>query len=157
MTSELTHSRTNVEIRPMTMDDLEVVMTIVNNSFTSPWSRSWLTGALQNRDDCFFSVSKLQGVASQHIVGFAVYSFVIDQAHVMNIAVDPNYRGQQIGDALLEALIADAKARGSEQITLEVRTSNMSAIGLYRKHKFDVIGTRPNYYKDGEDAYIMMK
>ncbi len=141
----------------MTEADLDDVMRVVNASFTAPWSRSWLLGALQNRDDCVFLVSKLQGVEAQPIVGVVVYSFVIDQAHVMNIAVDPDYRGQQIGDALLLALIADSNARGGTQVTLEVRTSNTAAIGLYRKHNFDVIGTRSNYYKDGEDAYIMMK
>ncbi len=145
----------NVLVMPMTMADLDPVIDIVNASFTSPWSKAWMAGALQNRDDCFFSVSKLPD--TQQITGFAVYSFVIDQAHVMNIGVDPAFRKQGIGAALLQAIIAEVDAKNGIQITLEVRKSNVAALALYQAHKFDVIGTRPRYYKDGEDAYIMLR
>ena len=76
----------------------------------------------------------------------------------MNIAVHPDYRKQGIGYALIERLIAALKEKNVISLCLEVRVSNESAIGLYSKMGFAVVGKRPGYYRNPrEDAYIMRK
>ncbi|RRR76359.1 MAG: ribosomal-protein-alanine N-acetyltransferase [Candidatus Viridilinea halotolerans] len=90
------------------------------------------------------------------IVGYGGVWLTVDDAHITTIAVDPVYRGQGIGELLLNALIDHAYDLGAHQITLEVRISNTSAQRLYLKYGFQPGGTRPRYYTDNsEDALIM--
>lgn len=90
------------------------------------------------------------------IVGYGGVWLTVDDAHITTIAVDPLYRGQGIGELLLNALIDHAYDLGAHQITLEVRISNTSAQRLYLKYGFQPGGTRPRYYTDNsEDALIM--
>ena len=90
------------------------------------------------------------------LAGFAGMWIMYDEAHITTIAVDPDYRGQGLGELLLVAMINEALRRGATWITLEVRVSNDLAQRLYRKYGFIVQGTRRRYYSDnGEDAYIM--
>jgi [ribosomal protein S18]-alanine N-acetyltransferase len=90
------------------------------------------------------------------LAGFAGMWIMYDEAHITTIGVDPDFRGQGLGELLLVAMIDEALRRGATWITLEVRVSNDLAQRLYRKYGFIVQGTRRHYYSDnGEDAYIM--
>lgn len=90
------------------------------------------------------------------IVGFAGMWNMYDEAHVTTIGVDPEYRGQGLGELLFVSLMDEALRRGTGWLTLEVRVSNETAQALYRKYEFTVQGTRKRYYSDNnEDAYIM--
>jgi [ribosomal protein S18]-alanine N-acetyltransferase len=90
------------------------------------------------------------------LAGFAGMWIMYDEAHITTIGVDPDYRGQGLGELLLVALIDESLRRGATWITLEVRVSNDLAQRLYRKYGFIIQGTRRRYYSDnGEDAYIM--
>jgi [ribosomal protein S18]-alanine N-acetyltransferase len=90
------------------------------------------------------------------IVGYGGLWLTVDDAHITTIAVEPPYRGQGVGELLLNALIDHAYELGAQLITLEVRLSNTSAQRLYLKYGFQTVGTRPRYYTDnGEDALIM--
>lgn len=92
------------------------------------------------------------------VVGYAGMWIVLDEAHVTNIAVAPEMRGRDIGDALLSELERRARARECRRMTLEVRPSNAVAISLYTKHGFVPRGRRPGYYSDThEDAIVMWK
>lgn len=94
--------------------------------------------------------------ADGKIVGFAGMWNMYDEAHVTTIGVDPDYRGQGLGELLFVSLIDEAMRRGAGWLTLEVRVSNEPAQSLYRKYEFTVQGTRKRYYSDNnEDAYIM--
>ena len=74
----------------------------------------------------------------------------------MNLAVNKDVRRQGIGEAIIRAAIKDARDRGGERATLEVRESNMPAIRLYEKLGFKVIAIRRNYYEaPSEDALVM--
>jgi len=77
--------------------------------------------------------------------------------HLISIAVLEEYRGQGIGKALLaETIRALREYYSVESIYLEVRVSNERAIGLYRRFGFRVGRRIPYYYRDGEDAYVMV-
>ena len=90
------------------------------------------------------------------IVGFAGMWSMFDEAHITTIGVEPEQRGQGLGELLLVALADEAIRRGAEWLTLEVRVSNEPAQGLYRKYGFSVQGVRKRYYSDNnEDAFIM--
>lgn len=94
--------------------------------------------------------------ARSTIIGFAGMWLAFDEAHITTIGVDPDFRGQGLGELLLLSMFDGAIARGSNWLTLEVRVTNVSAQTLYRKYGFTVHGTRKRYYSDnGEDALIM--
>jgi [ribosomal protein S18]-alanine N-acetyltransferase len=90
------------------------------------------------------------------IVGFAGMWLLYDEAHITTIGVEPAHRGRHLGELLLVALVDEARRRGANWLTLEVRVSNEAAQNLYRKYGFSVQGTRRRYYSDNnEDAHIM--
>jgi ribosomal protein S18 acetylase RimI-like enzyme len=79
-----------------------------------------------------------------------------DEAHVTNIAVDPDAHRRKVASRLLFALVTEARRRGATACTLEVRVANHAAQGLYHQFGFAPVGIRKNYYAEtGEDALIM--
>lgn len=118
-----------------------------------PWSRSTFSGCAGKhyRTQALWSDDKGSGDtgAGYKAVGFSICHIVSGEITLMNIAVAPNAQGQGHGASLLDDIIAYASDhQGIQQspIFLEVRESNQSAIALYRKHGFQDIGRRPNYY-----------
>jgi len=93
---------------------------------------------------------------SDYIVGYVGVWLMVDQAHIVAIAVREDYRRQGLGELLLSESIELALSNGQESVTLEVRRSNESAQALYEKYRFIKVGVRRRYYTDNkEDALIM--
>ena len=93
---------------------------------------------------------------SDYIVGYVGIWLMVDQAHIVAIAVREDYRRQGLGELLLSESIDLALSNGQESVTLEVRRSNESAQALYEKYRFIKVGVRRRYYTDNkEDALIM--
>ncbi|MDR2610639.1 MAG: ribosomal protein S18-alanine N-acetyltransferase [Clostridiales Family XIII bacterium] len=90
------------------------------------------------------------------LVGYAGLWVVLDEGHITNVAVDPDYRRQGIAAMLLLKLLEAAREKGAKRFTLEVKRSNAAAIALYERFGFRAAGSRKGYYEeDGEDAVIM--
>lgn len=143
-----------VIVRPMTLEDLDRVAAIEAASFPVPWSRSTFEKEIKKNLLARYMVVEV----GQQPVAYGGMWFIIDEAHVTNIAVDPSQRGKKLGQALVEGMIQEAKANGMLRMTLEVRRSNEIAKNLYQKMGFLPCGVRPGYYEDnGEDAIIMWK
>ena len=88
------------------------------------------------------------------IVGMASARLLVDEAHVIRLAVDETARRRGIGRALLDGLVDWARARDASGMLLEVRASNAAAQALYVAAGFVADGRRPGYYPDGEDALL---
>jgi len=94
--------------------------------------------------------------AAERVVGFVGLWFMVDEAHVVTIAVAEAYRRRGLGEMLLIAAIELAQRREQEVVTLECRVSNAPALALYEKYGFRRVGIRKRYYTDNnEDAAIM--
>lgn len=92
----------------------------------------------------------------EHIIGFVGMWIMVDEAHIINIAVRENCRGKGIGELLLISSINLASNLKASVVTLEVRVSNAVAQNLYTKYGFNNAGVRKKYYTDNnEDALIM--
>jgi len=92
------------------------------------------------------------------LAGFAVFSAVLEEATLMNIAVHPQKQGLGLGRALLESVLENLSGENCDRLLLEVRASNIPAITLYRKQGFVEDGLRKNYYPGPmgrEDAVLM--
>lgn len=144
----------NVKIVPMTMDHLPGVMDVERQSFTAPWSEDAFIFELLHNKVAHYLVA----MVGNQVVGYGGMWVLVDEAHVTNIAVLPQWRRQGIAQALLNNLIDMAKAHGADKMTLEVRKSNWGARRLYERLGFEALGCRRNYYSEThEDAVIMWK
>ena len=141
-------------LRPMTLDDLPAVVAIERQVQFAPWSEKLFADGLERGHDCLTAVTTDGGIC-----GFSVVQSILDEAHLLNIAVDPAAQGQGIGRQLLDAVIARAAAREASMIFLEVRSGNTRAIELYNRAGFNEIGLRKNYYPapgGGKEHAVMM-
>lgn len=143
----------SVEIFPMEDRYIEGVLNISMLSFPVSWSKTSMEEELDNKFARY-----VVAVMDNIVVGFGGMWIIIDEAHITNIAVHPEYRTLGIGSMLLEALIDICRLEDCSSMTLEVRKSNFKAQGLYSKYGFLQEGLRKGYYEDNkEDAIIMWK
>jgi len=142
-----------ISIQLMTAEDVKEAAMLEAACFSQPWSEQSFLDAV-NSKNALYLIAKLDG----QFVGMCGLWQALDEADVMNVAVDPNFRGQGIAAALLEELFRMGEKRGIAAFTLEVRSSNRAAIGLYEKLGFVTEGVRRNFYEmPKEDALIMWK
>ena len=93
---------------------------------------------------------------NEQVIGYMGLWFILDEGHITNIAITPNYRGQRWGEFLMRSVMEKMAEQGMERMTLEVRVSNSSAQSLYKRLGFTIAGVRKGYYADNqEDAIIM--
>jgi [ribosomal protein S18]-alanine N-acetyltransferase len=141
-------------IRRMLAKDIDAVLEVERQSFTTPWSRSAFEAEIDENDlACYLVV-----IRGDQLIGYGGMWIILDEAHVTNIAILPNYRGHGFGRKLLTELVACAWERGARRMTLEVRASNERAQYLYTEMGFVRCGVRKGYYSDTrEDALIMWR
>ena len=146
MTEEIT------QIRPLQIEEIDELLEIEQMSFSTPWSReAFLSELLQNNLAHYFGCWR-----GDKLIGYAGMWLIIDEAHITNVAVHPDFRNQRIGELIMRYLIAVALSNGAYKMTLEVRPSNLSAQTLYKRLGFESVGRRKGYYTDtNEDAIIM--
>src|SRR3989339_644037 len=127
-------------IAPMKEADLSAVVAIENTCFSAPKSE-----AIFREDEHKYLVAKEDG----KIIGYIGHEKVLDEIHIINMAVHPDYRSRGIGSRLIDKILND-----QDTFFLEVRVTNVPAIRLYEKYGFKNISLRKKYYADNdEDAY----
>ena len=138
-------------IRPASFDDISSIVEIENKTNQMPWSKAQF---LSSMEVGHYSVVMHK---DSDILGFAIYSPIIPESHLLNIAIDPAYQGKGLGDKLLQKIILQNRTIGVKTISLEVRVSNLPAINLYEKRGFHKDAIRPDYYSGSpkEDALLM--
>ncbi len=143
-----------IQIRDASDRDLARIVEIEQLAFPTPWS----LGAFRRELTLPFSrltVAVSEDDPSSLPEGFLCRWLVADECHVLNVAVHPDYRRFGVGARLLGAAISEAREKGADLVTLEVRRSNLAARGLYRKFDFEERRLRRHYYGPGEDAIVM--
>lgn len=141
-----------LKIRLMEPSDVPEVVQIEKLSFSTPWSELSFYKEIYNpRSLCL--VAELE----REIGGYICLRRVIDECHILNLAVHPLKRRQEIATALLQGALNSEYAGLCRYIYLEVRASNIPARRLYEKFGFRIVGIRRNYYINPlEDAIVMM-
>jgi len=168
------------ELRAMTEADISQVAAIERESFPSIWPQTAYKRELTNRLARYLVVVDRSQAApavepskrsrwwpfrrrqqqapttSDFIVAYVGVWLMVDETHIVAIAVRPAYRRRGLGELLLQEIIDLALASDQETVTLEVRRSNLAAQTLYEKYRFLKVGVRRRYYTDnGEDAIVM--
>lgn len=141
-------------IRDLLEDDIDEMIEIEEECFAVPWSKgSFLTEIRENKLAKYF-VAELD----TKLVGYGGMWLILNEGHITNIAVREEYRGLGIGERILVSLIYYCASKNIQNMTLEVRKSNIVAQNLYKKYRFVEYGVRPGYYADNkEDALIMWR
>jgi len=135
--------------------DLEAVLRIEQASFVNPWTREMYLAELDNRGIFYCYVARNE---SKQIVGYCSFWRVLDELHINNLAVAPEYRGAGVGTALLTEVVRQGAELGAHRATLEVRLSNQAARRLYERLGFTVAGVRQAYYTNPvEDALVLWR
>ena len=132
-----------IVIIPMKDKDIPQVVDIEQRSFKFPKPE-----AIFREDEHKYLVAKEEN----RVVGYIGIEKILDEVHIINMAIDPDYRQQGIGKRLMQHVLND-----EEVFFLEVRVSNETAKSIYERYGFKVINVRKAYYADGEDAFVMRR
>ena len=141
-----------VQLRPMTEEDLARVSAVERESYSFPWSEGIFRDCLRVGYVC-----RVVEIGFD-LVGYAVMSTGAGEAHILNLCVRETMRGRGIGRTLLRQLLDLAAEAGVEDAFLEVRPSNLAAIRLYQSLGFVQVGVRKSYYQAAggrEDATVL--
>jgi ribosomal-protein-alanine N-acetyltransferase len=136
-------------------EEIDTVLAIEQASFTNPWTREMYVAELKNRGVSFFYLARDgQGRA----VGFCSFWRVLDELHINNLAVVPEFRRRGVASALLTYVLTEGHRLGARRAMLEVRRSNEAAQRLYERFGFAVQGVRTSYYTNPvEDALVLWR
>lgn len=141
------------KVREMTHDDIDSILQIEEMCYGAHhWSRDSFVCELNNKISTYRTVLN----SKNECCGYMGIWKIIDEAHITNLSVHPEYQNQKLAHRLLLASIDECYKEKIKYITLEVRVSNEKAIHLYEKFGFKSLGVRKKYYQDNnEDALIM--
>ena len=138
-------------LRLATESDLPAVLAIEQTSFPQPWTSVAFRNEFKNPYSHLWVLEE-----RTLIIGYICTWFIDDEGEIANVAVLPAYRRQGIGRFLVQHALQEAKKRGVRSLSLEVRSSNFAAVDLYRSFGFEEVAVRKKYYKNGEDALLMV-
>jgi len=137
---------------PLQIIDIPKIIPIENQSFKEPWSKDGFKELISNPS--FMSVGIF---LDQKLVGYVFFYVVMDELHVINVAVDPAFRKKGLGEILLNKVHEHGKKHSVKYAYLEVRETNEAALKLYAKLGYHKQGRRIGYYSNKEDALLMFK
>ncbi len=137
-------------IADFTVKNIEQVLEIEKTSFSNHWTKKMFLAEADNK----FSRFKLF-IINNLIAGFIIYRIVLEEAEVLNIVIDNQFRGKSYGKQLLNYAVNDMKEHNVKNIFLEVNERNIIAKNLYVNTGFVQYSARQNYY--GADSAVLMK
>ena len=140
-------------LEPLDASRLDALLQIEQRAYPHPWTRGNFMDALRSG----YHARVL--LAGEELLGYYVAMQGVDEVHLLNITVSPNYQSQGWGRVMLDALALWTRGLGAQWLWLEVRVSNTRAIAVYEAHGYRRVGLRKNYYPAGsgqrEDAVVM--
>ena len=154
---QTTQNTPSFKFRPMYEGDVDAIMQIEPHIYSHPWTRGNFTDSLHSGYSAWV-LERHDAKNGDEMVGYALLMMVIDEAHLLNLSIAKGYQKQGLGRKLLEHMVQIAQNHHAQNMFLEVRTSNISAIALYENMGFNEMAIRRNYYPAAngrEDAVLM--
>jgi len=144
----------NYQFAKLNQQNLSEVYALEQSAHGFPWTFGIIKDCLA-KYNCF----GIYPLNSKQIVGYSVMQIILDEAHLLNLTIAPNYQKRGLGRKLLEFTLQKAQENKATNCFLEVAVNNFAAINLYDQNGFNQIGLRSNYYRDKNgnfaDAYVM--
>lgn len=141
-----------IEILKTTKEDIFDIVRLEEELLDSSIGSEMLLSELHNKY-AHFLTAKLENQVIGYIGGWIIEG----ECELINFVVDKKHQRQKVGTKLLEKIIEISHENNASKIILEVKKTNLQAIGFYKHHHFYEIGIRKNYYPDGTDALLMRK
>lgn len=143
----------DARFEPFSHHWLDAVLAVEQRSYAHPWTRG-------NFTDTLFSDYQAQVLAAgDEVLGYFVAMKGVDEVHLLNITVAPEYQGQGWAQVMLDALTLWSRGQAAQWLWLEVRVGNARAMKVYQSHGYRRVGLRKAYYPNGqaprEDAVVM--
>ena len=130
--------------------DVKQVVLLEEQFLGESLGEDMILNELNNPNVCFLSAKD-----NEKVIGYiGAYTFD-DSMEILNFVVDEAYQRQGVGSLLFNTLLNMYDK--TKSIVLEVRYNNENGISFYKKNNFNVISIRKHYYKNGDDAIVMMK
>lgn len=141
-----------VNVRKMEFRDIKKVVELEEKYLLESLGEKLLASELseKNNGDSFYVIEN-----DDVVIGYIGRYYFFQEAEVLNFVVDESYQRQGYGQKLFDKMVEDMK--DVKKITLEVRASNIKGINFYTKNGFKQVGVRKRYYKNGEDALLLLK
>lgn len=141
-----------VNVRKMEFRDIKKVVELEEKYLLESLGEKLLASELSEKNNgVSFYVIENDDV----VIGYIGRYYFFQEAEVLNFVVDESYQRQGYGQKLFDKMVEDMK--DVKKITLEVRASNIKGINFYTKNGFKQVGVRKEYYKNGEDALLLLK
>ncbi|MDD2712939.1 MAG: ribosomal protein S18-alanine N-acetyltransferase [Simplicispira sp.] len=149
------HDAPQVRLELLSLDRLDLVLAVEQRAYSHPWTRGNLIDAMASG----YQIQLLLG--GEQLLGYFVAMPGVDEAHLLNLTVAPEFQRQGWAPMLLDALALWARGQRAQWLWLEVRASNLRARQVYEKYGFQRIGERKRYYPgegaEREDAIVMSR
>ena len=146
-------SAVEVQFAPMRVEHIDAVVQIEQRAYAHPWNRAHFADALQSG----YQAQML--LADEVLLGYFVAMEGVEEVHLLNITVAPEYQRQGWSRVMLDALTLWARGRKAQWLWLEVRVGNTRAMQVYEAQGYALVGLRKDYYPAGhgkrEDAVVM--
>ena len=151
-----------IEIKHLAPEHLPDAVELDRLCFGGLWAIEGYRWELDNPNSDLLGLWIWEGAGTHRppplLIGMGCLWAILEEAHIIMLAIHPQFQRQGLGQALLWALLKSACDRQLERSTLEVRDSNLAAVSLYKKFGFKEAGRRKRYYEDtGEDALVMWR
>ena len=142
-----------MELYPVSYSDLDKITRIEKETNEYPWSLNNFESSLDAGNSSIVLKDR------KNIIGYAFFSVIGTDSHLLNITISENYQGKGFGKKILKKVLLQSKVLGATIVFLEVRVSNLRAISFYEKFGFKRDAIRYNYYAGSpkEDALLMSK
>ena len=141
-----------MQLREMNLADVDGVMRIEQQVHVHPWTHGNFNGALNSDSVCKVYEN------GEEMLGYVVLLPAVDEMQLLNISIAAGHQRKGLGRKLLGEIMEIARGMKMRRMLLEVRPSNVAALGLYRDAGFSEIGLRRGYYltdNGREDAIVM--
>ena len=147
-----------INIRPAVLQDLEQILQIEQESFSSPWTKSMFEVEITNNPFSYLFIGCIEDLSRNRdvVVSYICYWIVFSELRILNLAVKSSVRRQGVSQRMVRLALLDAHSKGATNALLEVRASNIAAKNLYSGFRFKEYGKRLSYYTNpNEDAILM--
>lgn len=139
-----------IKIDKLIKEDIAQVVLLEEQFLGETLGSEMLENELDNEFMCFLSAKE-----SKKVLGYIGAYVINGELEILNFVVDENFQRTGIGTLLFNELLN--RYPDTRSVVLEVREQNEKGINFYKKNNFNVISKRKHYYKNGDDALVMMK
>jgi len=129
--------------------DASAMADLHGRSFARGWSDGEIARMLKN-PAYYSAVARIPGKSDRSLCGFILARSALDEAEIISIAVAPTMRGKGVGASLLDMAILHLAGQGINSVFLEVNEDNIAARSLYKRARFEITGSRKDYYGEGD-------